>query len=39
MHGIQKKVHRLTDSKKSTYPSLISIMYDVSGITSVGQIQ
>jgi len=26
------------DSKKSTYPSLIGIMYDVLGITSVGQI-
>jgi len=29
----------LTYSKKSTYPSLIGIMYDVLGLTSVGQIR
>jgi len=29
----------LTYSKKSTYPSLIGIMSDVLGITSVGQIR
>jgi len=32
-------VHKLTDSKKSTYPSHIGIVYDILGITSVGQIR